>query len=117
MIYMKFHSVDLKSEMNICTCIFIINIYSLHHYFLFLSDLTDVAKAVDCCNSTSSTHLCFKYHIKSKSQDVSPQLCCKSCIYIFVEEEINAWNLIILYLNMCFITAKFFEVMGINFLS
>lgn len=81
MIYMKFHSVDLKSEMNICTCIFIINIYSLHHYFLFLSDLTDVAKAVDCCNSTSSTHLCFKYHIKSKSQDVSPPFCCKSCLY------------------------------------
>lgn len=32
-------------------------------------NLTDVAKAVDCCNSTSSTHLCFRYHIKSKSQD------------------------------------------------
>lgn len=83
MIYMNLHSVDLKSEMNICTCtcIVILNIYSLHHYFLFLSDLTDVAKAVDCCNSTSSTHLCFRYHIKSKSQDVSPPLCYKYCIY------------------------------------
>ncbi|XP_048767696.1 membrane-bound transcription factor site-2 protease-like isoform X2 [Ostrea edulis] len=33
-------------------------------------NLSDSDKAIDCCNSTSSTHLCFKYHIKSKFKDI-----------------------------------------------
>lgn len=63
---MKFYFVDLEFEMNICICIFIINIYLLYYYFLFLLDLIDVVKAVDCCNSISSIYFCFKYYIKSK---------------------------------------------------
>ncbi|KAK3097010.1 hypothetical protein FSP39_005560 [Pinctada imbricata] len=28
-------------------------------------NLSEAKKMIDCCNSTSSTHLCFKYHIKT----------------------------------------------------
>ena len=37
----------------------------------FPPDWTRTEKSIDCCNRSSSTHLCFNYHTKTAPHDVS----------------------------------------------